>query len=97
MAYDALAVAHYQTGRFEKAREAAQRAGESNPHFSVPPILLSAALQRLGRKPEAEVAAGRARTLNPGFSISGYRVTVGRVPRVFDAFAEAWREVGIPE
>jgi TolB-like protein len=97
MSHDALSVAHFHAERFEKAREAAQRASESNPHFSVPPVLLSAALERLGRHDEAKAAAVRALALNPGFTIGGYRVTVGRVAEVFDGFAEAWRRAGIPD
>jgi Flp pilus assembly protein TadD len=97
MSHDALSVAHFHAERFEKAREAAQRASESNPHFSVPPVLLSAALERLGRHDEAKAAGVRALALNPGFTIGGYRVTVGRVAEVFDGFAEAWRRAGIPD
>jgi TolB-like protein/Tfp pilus assembly protein PilF len=97
MSYDALAVAHFRAERFEKAREAAQRASESNPQFSVPPILLSAALERLDRHDEAKAAASRALALNPRFTIDSYRVTVGRTARVFDAFADAWRRAGIPD
>ena len=97
MSYDALAVAHFHAERFEKAREAAQRASESNPSFSVPPMLLSAALKRLGRHDDAKAAADRALALNPRFTIKGYRVTVGRAAQVFDAFADAWRRAGIPD
>jgi TolB-like protein len=96
MSYDALSVAHFHAERFEKAREAAQRASESNPSFSVPPILLSATLERLGRHGEARAAADRALALNPRFTIDSYRITVGRVAQVFDPFADAWRRVGIP-
>jgi TolB-like protein/Tfp pilus assembly protein PilF len=97
MSYDALAVAHFHAKRFEKAREAAQRASESNPHFSVPPMLLSAALERLGRRDEAKAAAHRALALNPRFTIRSYRVTVGRTAGVFDPLAEAWRQAGIAD
>ena len=97
MSYDALSVAHFHAQQFEKAREAARRASESNPQFSMPPILLSAALERLGRHDEAKAAANRALALNPGFTIDSYRVTAGRVATVFDAFADAWRRAGIPE
>jgi TolB-like protein/Tfp pilus assembly protein PilF len=97
MSYDALCVAHFQSRRFEQAREAAQRACEFNPHFSVPAILLAATLEHLGRREEAAIAAKRALALDPSFTIGGYRVTVGRVSSVFDVFADAWRRIGIPD
>jgi TolB-like protein/Tfp pilus assembly protein PilF len=97
MAYDALSVAYFHAGRYEDACEAAQRAIESNPGFSVPHTLLAAAFVRLGRRAEANAAAHRALALNPTFTVSGYCVTVGHVPGVFESYATAWREAGIPD
>ena len=97
MSYDALSVSHFQCKRFEDARDAAQCAIESNPRFSVPYMLLAAAHVRLGRITEAKVAARQALVLNPTFSIRDYSATVGHVPAVFDAYASAWQEAGIPD
>lgn len=97
MSYDALAVACFQRRRYEEACDAARHAIESNPHFSVPRILLAASLVRLGRLEDASIAAARALALDPMFTISGYRVTVGHVAELFDRFADAWRKAGIPD
>jgi TolB-like protein/Flp pilus assembly protein TadD len=97
MSYDALAVAYFHTQRYEEARDAAQRAIESNPLFSVPHTLLAAALVRLGSSMEARAAAQRALALNPTFTVSGYGITVGHVPTLFASFAEAWRAAGMPD
>jgi TolB-like protein/Tfp pilus assembly protein PilF len=96
MSYDALSVAHFQKSQYQAACDAALRAIESNPGFSVPLLLAAAALFRLGRNAEATAAAQRALSLNPGFTIDGYRITVGHVPEVFNPFASAWAEAGLP-
>jgi Flp pilus assembly protein TadD len=93
----ALAVAYFQTNRYEKARDAARRAVESNPRYSVPHSLLAAALVRLGRKEEAKIAAQLALALDPTLTIHTRSLTVGLEPTVFVPFATAWREVGIPD
>lgn len=97
MSYDALAVAYFHSGRYEEAADAARYAIESNPRFSVPHALLAAALVQLGRHEEARAAARQALALDPTFAIHGYSVTAGFVPAVFEPFAKAWRDVGIPE
>jgi adenylate cyclase len=96
MAHDALSVANFQKGLFQEAREAAARAVECNPGFSVPHLLLAAALVRLGRGAEAKAAAQCAMSLNPAFTISGYSMTVGHVPDVFAPYRCAWAEAGLP-
>ncbi len=97
MSYDALSVSYFQTEKYKEAREAAQHAVESSPDFSVPHLLLAAANVRLRLYIEATSAAQQALTLDPKFKIGGYSATVGRVPRIFDAYAEAWREAGLPD
>lgn len=93
----ALAVAYFQTNRYEKARDAARRAVESNPRYSVPYSLLAAALVRLGCKGEADTAARLALSLDPTLTIHTRSLTVGLEPAVFGPLAAAWREVGIPD
>jgi adenylate cyclase len=97
LSYDALAISYFHTKRYEEAREAARGAIESNPRFSVPHALLTAALVRLGRDEEAKVAAQRVLALDPTFTIRRFSVTVGFVPTVFTPFADAWRAAGLAE
>jgi Flp pilus assembly protein TadD len=49
VAYDGLAIAHFQRGRYDKAAHAARRALQSVPSFSVSHSLLAAPLAKLGR------------------------------------------------
>jgi len=95
--YLALAVAHFLIKNHEKSREAAQRAVEANPAFSVPRVLHSAALMRLDRRSEAIAEAQRVRELDPTFTIRNWSVTVGIVPAIFSLFADALRDAGIPD
>jgi tetratricopeptide (TPR) repeat protein len=91
--YFALAVAHFQCGRYEAARDSARRAIESNPRSSIPYVLSAVALTRLRLLSEAQAAAEKALQLDPTFTMSRWAVTVGVVPAVFELFAVAWREL----
>ena len=95
--YLALAVAYFHTKNYEKSRDAAQRAVEGNPTFSVPRVLHTVALMRLDRKSEAIAEAQRVRELDPTFTIRNWSVTVGIVPEIFSPFADALRDAGIPQ
>ena len=97
LSYHALAGANFHLKRYDEAHASAQRAVESNPGFSVPYAYLTAALVRLGRDEEARIAAQSVLKLNPSFTIRRFSVTVGVNPEVFSAFADAWREAGLPE
>jgi TolB-like protein len=92
----ALAVAHFHSKNYEKSRDAAQRAVEAHPTFSVPRALLAAALIRIGRKQDAIAEAHRVIELDPTFTTRNWSVTVGTAPEVFSAFADALRDAGIP-
>jgi TolB-like protein/Tfp pilus assembly protein PilF len=94
IAYLAIAIAQFHAKRYDEAREAARRAAESNPSFSVPHILLGVALVPLGRSAEAKAAAQRVLELDPGFTMRSWSVTVGVVPSVFEPFVKAWRKLG---
>jgi TolB-like protein/Tfp pilus assembly protein PilF len=94
LAYLAITTAQFHAKKYEEAREAARRAAESNPSFSVPHILLAVALVRLGRIDEAKAAARRVLALDATFTMAAWSVTVGVIPAVFGPFAEAWREIG---
>jgi len=92
-AYLAIAVAEYQAGHFEEAKDAARRAVEASPEFSVPHILLAVAFVRLRRLDEAKLEAEYVLALDPAFTMDRWSATVGVVPAVFEAFAEAWLEI----
>jgi hypothetical protein len=97
LSYQALAGANFHLKRYDEAHVSARRAVELNPGFSVPYAYFTAALVRLGRGEEARIAAQSVLKLNPSFSIRRFSVTVGVNPEVFPAFADAWREAGLPE
>ena len=89
----AIAIAHFHTKQYGDSCEAARRAVESNPNFSVPHILLAVALVRLGRMDEAKGEARRVLELDPTFTMRRWSVTVGGEDTVFEPFADAWQEL----
>jgi tetratricopeptide (TPR) repeat protein len=93
----ALAIANFHAARYAEAADAARSAIESTPRFSFPHAYLAAALVRLGRGEEAKAVAQRVLALQPTFTVRGVSAIVGHEPAVFSAFAEAWREAGLPE
>jgi adenylate cyclase len=93
LAYMAIAIAEFHAQAFEAARDAARRAAETHPMFSVPHVLLAIALIRLGRVEEARKEAEQALALDPSFTMDAWSVTVGVVPDVFREFANAWHEI----
>jgi TolB-like protein/tetratricopeptide (TPR) repeat protein len=97
LAYQGLAGAYFQLGQFGEAHDAAYRAIELNPTFSVPHQYLTAALVRLGRLKEATDAAATVLRLDPSFTIGRFSAIVGVNPSGFSAFADAWRQAGLPE
>lgn len=96
LCHDALAISYIQMEQYEAAREAALRAIECNPRFTIPLLLLTAALVGLGRIEEAHVAARQVLAFQPNFTIRGYSATIGASP-AFTSLAEAWRAGGLPE
>jgi TolB-like protein/DNA-binding winged helix-turn-helix (wHTH) protein len=78
------------------AREAASRAVEANPAFSVPLAYLCAAQSREGDGPAAALSAAQLLRIDPGFRVSRFRQTVGVNAAVFDAFACEWLKAGLP-
>ncbi len=91
----AIAVVEFHRERYREAHEAARRAVEANPQFSVSYILLAVVLVRLGRLDEARTVARRVMTLDPTFSMRAWAATNGKVPAVFDPFAEAWQDLDL--
>jgi adenylate cyclase len=92
----ALGIAHLAAGRFEEAAAACNKACQSNPRFSFPVVLRTAALSRLGRADEAKASARRVLELEPHFSIAEFvRAHTGR-PEIWDPVGEALRQTGLP-
>jgi tetratricopeptide (TPR) repeat protein len=78
------------------ACEAASRAVEANPGFSVPLAYLCAAQVHSGQAAAARDSATRLLRAQPGFTVSPFRSVVGVNPSVFDLFASAWLDAGVP-
>jgi tetratricopeptide (TPR) repeat protein len=97
-AHHALAVAYFYSGRYVDALEAERSAVNANPRFSVAHAVLAAAFLRAGRVTEAKAAARDVLKHEPTFTIRGFRIVAGELePAVFKLFADAWREIGLPE
>jgi len=95
--FTGLGIAHLVDGHFEEAAAACNKAIQSNPRFSFPRVLQTAALSSLGRSDEAKIAARRVLELEPQFSITVFvRSHTGR-PDIWRPIGEALRRVGLPE
>jgi len=62
--HHALSIAFFLTGRYEEAANAARRAIQSGPNFSISHCFLAAPLAKLGRLEEAKTAASRVLRCN---------------------------------
>jgi adenylate cyclase len=93
----ALGIAHLAAGRFEEAAAVCNKACQSNPRFSFPVVLQTAALSRLGRTDEANGTARRVLELEPRFSVAGFvQAHTGRA-EIWNPIGDALRDVGLPE
>src|SRR5712671_3422722 len=90
-------LAHFQTGRFEQAANAARKSVQHNPGFSISHMFLAAALGKLGRMDEAKAAASRVLALQPGFSIAEWCAATDPVPAIAVPLSDALRAAGLPE
>jgi tetratricopeptide (TPR) repeat protein len=97
-AHLALATVSFYRERYADAVDAARSAVHANPRHSLAHAVLAAALLRLGRAAEAKAAARDVLEHQPMFTIGGVlRVSGGLNPAVFNPFADAWLELGLPE
>jgi adenylate cyclase len=94
--YSALAIAYLPAQRYEEMLEASRQSERCNPHFSIPPALMAAALIRLGRISEANIEARRVLDLEPSFSIQKGSAKLGLALEMHMAFADVWKEAGLP-
>jgi adenylate cyclase len=95
-AFNALAIANFHCARYDEAANAARKAVQSNPDFSICSVHLAAALAKLGQLEEAKAAAARALELQPGFRYSKHFAGVACAPNLAASIAEALRMAGLP-
>jgi TolB-like protein len=94
--HHACAITCFSTRRYQDAVDAAQNAVDCNPRFGPAHAVLAAALLRVGRAAKAKAAVQAMLDCEPNFTIRAFLV-VELEPAVFAPFAEAWRELGLPE
>jgi serine/threonine protein kinase/tetratricopeptide (TPR) repeat protein len=95
--YLGLAYAHFFAQEWPAAADAARKASQANPRFSVPVYLLAAALTRLGRIGEAQSVSARLLELQPGFTVSGMVAGYAERTEHMASVGDALRELGLPE
>jgi TolB-like protein/Tfp pilus assembly protein PilF len=95
LAHHAIALAHFQRGRFEQAAQAARRAVQANPGFSVCHLVLVPPLVKLGRIKEAKTAAATVLAMQP-FSAQRFCRAFGLPAELAGPLIETWREAGLP-
>jgi tetratricopeptide (TPR) repeat protein len=89
LAYDSIAIGHFQRGRYEVAVNAARKAIQFNPGFSTNFVFLAAPLAKLAGLDEARTAVARVLELQPSFSISKQFKSVGCEPELTTLFTDA--------
>jgi adenylate cyclase len=96
-AYGGLAMAYTASGDFAAAVEAAGKAIQANPRFSLLHVLHAAALSRIDRVAEAQAAAARVQECEPDFTISRFvQSHTGRAD-IWEPIGDALRRLGLPE
>jgi adenylate cyclase len=88
---------NFQQGRYEDAANAARKAVQSNPGFSISHMLLAGALVKLGRLDEAKAAAARVLELQPGFRIGEWCAAIDLTPAIAVPLSDALRAACLPE
>jgi tetratricopeptide (TPR) repeat protein len=96
-AFCAVSFAHFQQSRYADAADAARKAIQATPGFSVCHMALAAPLAKLGRIEEARAAGARVLELQPTFHCTRQLKNVGAVPSFAADFGEALRAAGLPE
>jgi len=94
--HHAFSIAHFLRGRYEDAANAARRAVQSGPNFSIAHCFLVAALAKLGRTEASNAAASRVLALQPSFSAAGFCAALALPAALAGPLMEAWREAGLP-
>lgn len=95
-AQHAFALGHFLRGRYQEAANAARRAVQSNPGFSVSHSLLVAPLVKLGLMDEARAVATRVLELQPSFNGGGFLAALAVPAALAEPLTSAWRDAGLP-
>jgi adenylate cyclase len=90
-----LAVAYRDSGRYEKAIEAAKKALQLEPDTQFPYIHITVSYIRLGREEEARAAAAEILRVNPKFSLERYAKILPFPKPVADRVVEDLRKAGL--
>jgi len=96
VAFGGISAGHFIRGRYAEAADAARKAIQVNPLFTVSYMLLVAALAKLGQIEEAKAVGARLLELQPSFSIGRMSAAVGMVPSVAAGLTDAVRSAGLP-
>ena len=96
-AFCALSFAHFHRGRYEAAADAARKAIQATPGFSVCHMALAAPLAKLGQFVEAKAVGMRVLELQPTFGYGRQLRNVGAVPSFAKDFGDALSAAGLPE
>ena len=88
---------HFQRGRYEDAADAARKAIQVTPGFSVCHMALAAPLAKLGQFVEAKAVGMRVLELQPTFGYGRQLRNVGAVPSFAKDFGDALSAAGLPE
>jgi adenylate cyclase len=96
IAWGGICLGHFARGHAAEAAEAARKAIQVNPAFSINHMLLAAALAKLGKIDDAKAAAARAMELQPSFSINRQCAAIGCAPALAAALTDAVCSVGLP-
>jgi adenylate cyclase len=97
MAAHAIAVGNFLLGRNEQAADAARRAIDAKPEFSVSHLILAATLAAAGRLDEARDAASRTLALEPSFSTRGFCAALAIPASLAVPWSDALRAAGLPD
>jgi TolB-like protein len=92
-----VALGNFLLGQSDKAADAARRAIQSKPDFSISHVLLAAALAQGGHIEEAKASAARVVALQPGFTTRGHCAALGVPAALATPLSEALGAAGLPE
>jgi tetratricopeptide (TPR) repeat protein len=96
-AFCAVSFAHFQRGRYGDAADAARKAIQALPRFSMCYVALAAPLAKLGQLEEAKAVGARVLELQPTFGYDTNFRNIGAVPSFVQDFGDALRAAGLPE
>ena len=96
-AFLSMSFAHFQRGRYGDAADAARKAIQASPAFSLCHMALAGSLAKIGQLEEAKAAGTRVLELQPSFGYGTFLRNVGAVSSFVQEFGDALRAAGLPE